>query len=292
MFGRVAAWSGAACLAALLAFVPARSAIERELRSPADIVADAVAAARGPVEPWANPAERDSTPHDERTAPTANTSPPIAPVDPPSALPPGAIPFGLAATRMTGGDVAGKWQAVTAQIAADNEMLAHCRVAGMACPPAARKFLAIVQQGRAASGRARIGIINRAINLAIEPMSDLAQWGVADRWSPPLETFASGRGDCEDYAIAKYVALTAAGLASADVKLVIVHNTAADEDHAVVAVRLDGDWIMLDNRWLTLVTDSAMRRAVPLFVLDDDGVRKFAPPAVAGTRPEPAPASL
>ena len=40
----------------------------------------------------------------------------------------------------------------------------------------------------------------------------MAQWGVPDRWSPPLETLATGRGDCEDYAIAKYVALTAAGI--------------------------------------------------------------------------------
>jgi len=24
------------------------------------------------------------------------------------------------------------------------------------------------------------------------------QWGVDDCWSPPLETFATGRGDCED----------------------------------------------------------------------------------------------
>ena len=72
---------------------------------------------------------------------------------------------------------------------------------------AAKKFLDVIADGRAHDGRARIGVINRAINLAIRPTSDLAQWGVADRWSAPLETLASGRGDCEDYAIAKYVAL-------------------------------------------------------------------------------------
>ena len=27
-------------------------------------------------------------------------------------------------------------------------------------------------------------------------MSDLAQWGVLDRWSAPLETFTSQAGDC------------------------------------------------------------------------------------------------
>jgi predicted transglutaminase-like cysteine proteinase len=43
------------------------------------------------------------------------------------------------------------------------------------------------------AGRARIGIINRAINPAIRPASDLAQWGVEDRWTAPI---ATGRGDC------------------------------------------------------------------------------------------------
>jgi hypothetical protein len=35
---------------------------------------------------------------------------------------------------------------------------------------------------------------------------------------------------------------------------------------AVVAVWLDGEWIVLDNRRLTLVADVDMRRMVPLFV--------------------------
>ena len=120
-----------------------------------------------------------------------------------------------------------------ARIRAESEILARCSDGDLPCPEAAQNFLGIIDQGRARTGRARIGVINRAINLAIEPMSDLAQWGVPDRWSPPLETFTTGRGDCEDYAIAKYVALTAAGVAAADVKLVIVRNTAANEDHAV-----------------------------------------------------------
>ena len=94
---------------------------------------------------------------------------------------------------------------------------------------AARRFLAIVDEGRTRSGRARIGVINREINLAIVPTSDFVQWGVDDRWSPPLETFTTGRGDCEDYAIAKYVALTEAGVPPEDVKLVVVRDKTASE---------------------------------------------------------------
>jgi predicted transglutaminase-like cysteine proteinase len=193
---------------------------------------------------------------------------------------------------VSGGDVLAKWNGVKADMRAESEIFARCRAIPDSCPAAAKRFLGIVDQGRALTGRARIGVINRAVNMAIEPVSDMAQWGVPDRWSAPLETFTTRKGDCEDYAIAKYVALTEAGIAAEDVKLIIVHNIAANEDHAVTAVRLDGAWIILDNRWLKLVEDRAMAEAVPLFALDSDGVRQFLPDVLVGARRAPAPASI
>ncbi len=230
---------------------------------------------------------------DERTKPPAQTAA-LDPAQPPPVppLPPVAEPFGLATVPIASGDVVAKWNGVETQIRAGNQILARCRDDTARCPGAARHFLAIVAQGRALSGRARIGIINRAVNMAIEPMSDLAQWGVPDRWSAPLETFTTGRGDCEDYAIAKYVALTAAGVPAPDIKLVVVRNTAANEDHAVVAVRNDDEWTILDNRWLMLVKDADMPKAIPLFVLDGTGVRRFTAPAVAVAQKTAAPASF
>jgi predicted transglutaminase-like cysteine proteinase len=202
-----------------------------------------------------------------------------------------AQPFGRDVVPVLGGDVLTKWSGVEASIRDEADVFARCHANAELCPPAAQSFLAIVAQGRALSGRARIGVINRAVNMAIIPTSDLAQWGVIDRWSPPLETFTTGRGDCEDYAIAKYVALREAGVAADDVKLVIVRDLAVAEDHAVVAVRLDGNWIILDNRWLTLVQDSDMTQATPLLVLDDTGVFAFAPTTLP-VASRAAPASL
>jgi len=187
-----------------------------------------------------------------------------------------AEPFGFDTVPVASGGILSKWNGVEANIQAESDILSRCRMSAELCPAGARNFLAIIAQGKAQTGRARIGIINRAINLAIRPMSDLAQWGVIDRWSSPLETFTTGLGDCEDYAIAKYVALMQAGVAAEDVRLVVVRDLAFGEDHAVVATRLNGDWIILDNRWLTLVEDSEMRRTVPLFVLDQTGVKQFA----------------
>jgi predicted transglutaminase-like cysteine proteinase len=204
-------------------------------------------------------------------------------------------PFGLDTVPVASGELLTKWSGITADINAERDILARCRDGATVCPAAAQKFLAVVAEGRAQTGRARIGVINRAINLAIRPTSDVAQWGVADRWSAPLATLASGRGDCEDYAIAKYVALIEAGVAADDVRLVIVRDTAIGEDHAVVTARLDGSWIVLDNRRLALLEDVEMRRIVPLFVLDRDGIKQFTPATVAdaqGATPTAAPGAL
>ena len=90
-----------------------------------------------------------------------------------------------------------------------------------------------------------------------------------------MGTLSAGAGDCKDYAVAKYFALLEAGFPERDVKLVIVRLIAAHQDHAIVAVRFNGGWILLDNRWLALIHDFELRRAEPLYILDEDGVRRF-----------------
>jgi len=187
-------------------------------------------------------------------------------------------PFGLDTVPITRGEVVRKWSDVVADIRAESDILARCRGDAESCPPAAQKFLAVIADGRAHEGRARYGVINRAINLAIQPMSDLTQWGVPDRWSAPLATLTTGRGDCEDYAIAKYVALREAGVAEDDVRLLIVRDVTIGEDHAIVAARIEEKWIVLDNRRFVLLEDIEMPYLLPLFVLNEkNGVKQFAP---------------
>jgi predicted transglutaminase-like cysteine proteinase len=142
-------------------------------------------------------------------------------------------------------------------------------------PALSPRKIDISAEGAGRSGRARVGLINRAADLAVNPVSDEMQWGVADHWSDPFQTLLSSRGDCEDYAILKYAALLQAGIPKDDVKIVILKNLFPNENHAAVATRVDGQWLILDNRTLTLVRDTDVRRAIPEFVLDHDGVRRF-----------------
>ena len=67
----------------------------------------------------------------------------------------------------------------------------------------------------------------------------------------------------------KYVAPLRAGLSRDDVKIVILRNLLPKEDHAAIAARVDGQWLILDNRRIALVRDTEMVGSIPEFVLDE-----------------------
>jgi predicted transglutaminase-like cysteine proteinase len=205
-----------------------------------------------------------------------------------------AEPFGLPALALSGGGLRAKWLGAARKIDDERVQLALCDGDRERCASeAALKLLAIVDEGRASDGRARLGQINRAINLAIHPMDDLAQYGEIDVWSSPLATFDRGAGDCEDYAIAKFVALRLAGVAAEDLRIVVMHDVLQNEDHAVAAARLDGRWLMLDNRRMGMIDDAHVRNYRPLFVIGDTAVMKYldAPDVAALPHGEPTPAT-
>jgi predicted transglutaminase-like cysteine proteinase len=189
--------------------------------------------------------------------------------------------FGVDTEPVADGELPERWRRVKADIARDLETVARCHANGPCIAPAPA-LIAIIAEGVGHRGSARIGMINRAVNLAITPMSDEAQWGVPDRWSAPLETLQSSRGDCEDYEIVKYAALLGAGIFESDLKIVIFKNLLPNEDHAALAAYVDGQWLILDNRTLTLVSDTHVMRAIPEYVLDQNGVSRF-----VRTRPTP-----
>ena len=128
--------------------------------------------------------------------------------DPPPA---GKALFGLLTFRAPEGMLWRKWRGIEADITKEHAVLEHCRTNPEGCPSNAAQFLRLINAVKAKSGRGQLDEANRAVNMAIRYVSDFAQHGEADRWSAPLATFATGKGDCEDYAIAKYVALTEAG---------------------------------------------------------------------------------
>jgi predicted transglutaminase-like cysteine proteinase len=178
------------------------------------------------------------------------------------------FPFNAASVTQPSG-LSAKWQGAQRGMAADEARLAACRAETWMCSDDETRLEAIVAAGRSREGRARIGEINRAVNLLIRATSDERRFGVADHWSSPLETIGAGVGDCEDYAILKLLALREAGFARDDLKLLIVRDRVSRSDHAIAAVRLIGRWLLLDNRSFALV-DLEQTRYRVLAQLDPD----------------------
>jgi len=93
----------------------------------------------------------------------------------------------------------------------------------------------------------RIEAVNRYVNAHVAFSDDARGVGAADHWARAADTLHRGRGDCEDYAIAKLQMLRAAGLSDKDLYLVIVKDVVRRSDHAVLVVRAEGRMLLLDN---------------------------------------------
>jgi predicted transglutaminase-like cysteine proteinase len=202
-------------------------------------------------------------------------------------------PFGLITFVAPDGLVWFKWRKVANDIHSAEPALLRCLADETTCSSAAARFVAIVKEAREHEGRVRLNLVNQRVNNAIRYTSDMTQWGTADEWSAPLAagkgSFDTGLGDCEDYAIAKYVALRAAGVPAKQLRVLLVRDNIARLDHAVLAASEDGHWFILDNRWTAAVEDNDVRRFTPLFALDDEGVKLLAAPyaSTAEARIEP-----
>jgi hypothetical protein len=74
---------------------------------------------------------------------------------------------------------------------------------------------------------------------------------------------------------------------------VVLHDVLQNEDHAVAAARLDGHWLMLDNRRMAMMDDAHVRNYRPLFVIDETAVMKYlhAPSVAALPDQDPTPAT-
>jgi predicted transglutaminase-like cysteine proteinase len=201
---------------------------------------------------------------------------------PPDFLPhqalPSAEPVDLPATLVPAGEISAKWRELQSRIFADEKTIAACHLNESTCSQAARRFLSIVNVARKHEGRARLGWLNRAVNLSIKPANDWNQYGDVDYWASPLQTLGSQAGDCEDYAIVKYVALRELGVGPDDLRVVIVRDDKRLTEHAVLAVRNEQNWLVLDNRTMSILNTEDARNYRPLFVLN--GTRAFAVAAV------------
>jgi predicted transglutaminase-like cysteine proteinase len=123
---------------------------------------------------------------------------------------------------------------------------------------------------------ARLAAFNDFFNQRIRFAGDVETTGQVDEWASPLELLGRGAGDCEDYAIAKYFSLIAAGVPSARLRLVYVR---ADLDGGTIAHMVlayypqpTAEPLILDNLNPAVVAASMRRDLHPVFSFNAEGL--------------------
>ena len=117
--------------------------------------------------------------------------------------------------------------------------------------------------------RERIVRANEVLNRA-RYVSAMANWHDPDHWETPYEFLARG-GQCQDYAIAKFMALAASGVPESALRLVVVHDRVTGLDHAVTVVYVDGEALVLDNQVRDVLPSSRLGRYVPYYSINRTG---------------------
>jgi len=111
------------------------------------------------------------------------------------------------------------------------------------CPP--REWIRLITRFRGRPIREQIDGINAAIN-AHPYVSALANWRDPSHWETPFEFFRRN-GQCQDYAITKFLLLRDLGIPNRLMRLVVLRDVRRQVDHAVLVVSVSGRALMLDS---------------------------------------------
>ena len=97
---------------------------------------------------------------------------------------------------------------------------------------------------------------------------DPVNYGVPDYWATPKQ-FLVKDGDCEDYAIAKYLSLRALGFPVESLRIVVLQDENLNLAHAILAVYYRDDIYILDNQINHVVTQDRIRHYRPIYSINE-----------------------
>jgi predicted transglutaminase-like cysteine proteinase len=185
--------------------------------------------------------------------------------------------FGTTEFRAESLDALPKWQRVLSQIDRERATYHACVRGSKTCP--SRAAVAWQSVVRTHAGRPSIEQL-RAVNRFLNDWrykADDQNYGRRDYWATPLE-FLRHSGDCEDYAIAKYVTLRQLGFAPEQLRVVVVRDVVRDLAHAVLAVYLDDEVYILDNLTKAVLPQERITHYVPYYSINESTRWAHVPP--------------
>jgi len=177
--------------------------------------------------------------------------------------------FGTAEFRAGSLAALPQWRRVLAQIEKERPKYARCARDRESCPNRAMYAWQSLLRGLAGAPIERqIRRVNRFVN-QWRYRTDQRNYGRSDYWASPSE-FLARSGDCEDYAIIKYVSLRALGVPADKLRLVVLQDTLRQLPHAVLAVYLDKDIYILDNQTDAILTDRRISHYRPYYSVNEN----------------------
>lgn len=152
--------------------------------------------------------------------------------------------------------------------------------AAAAAAPVLRDWSRMLDDNRQQTLDVKLRRVNEFFNRRLEFADDMAVWGKSDFWATPFEAMLKGKGDCEDFVIAKYFSLRALEVPDSQLRLIYVRArlggpaSAVQQAHMVLAYypAPDADPLILDNL-ITEIRPAARRSDLaPVFSFNGEGV--------------------
>lgn len=122
--------------------------------------------------------------------------------------------------------------------------------------------------------------VNDYFNQRIIFTDDIENWGVSDYWATTLETLSKGKGDCEDFVIAKYFSLRNLNVDDSQLRLIYVKarlggmNSNIQQAHMVLAyyANPESEPVILDNLISDIRPASKRPDLFPIFSFNSQGI--------------------
>lgn len=100
-------------------------------------------------------------------------------------------------------------------------------------------------------------------------ISDADNYGLNDYWQTPYELMERG-GDCEDYAIAKYISLKRLGVPESAMRILVVRDENLDGTiHALLEVKSNNVAYILDNQSKAILSAALVYHYLPVFAINE-----------------------
>lgn len=114
----------------------------------------------------------------------------------------------------------------------------------------------------------QIKLVNQFMNRQ-RYIIDPRNYGVPDYWATPRQ-FLTRDGDCEDYAIAKYLSLRALGFKPRQMRIVVLQDLNLGTAHAVLVVYQGRHKLVLDNQIKTVIDHAVIRHYRPIYSINEE----------------------